>query len=83
MKGREKGYKKEVYYKGGKLENKKINKMKIKDLIAMLESIENKDKEITLLGNETNGDDEDFDISFSDLEIWNDGDESITIFLTK
>jgi uncharacterized Fe-S cluster-containing protein len=57
--------------------------MKVKELITMLESIENKDKEIALTVNEVNGEDENFDISFSDLEVWDDGDESITFFLTK
>ena len=49
----------------------------------MLESIENKDKEIALTVNEVNGEDENFDISFSDLEVWDDGDESITFFFNK
>jgi len=57
--------------------------MKIKELIKLLEEIESPEKEIHLLGNTINGEDEDFDIIFEELEIWNDGDESITIFLTK
>jgi len=57
--------------------------MTISELIQLLKEIENKEKYITLLGNETNGDDEDFDIPFNNLEIWDDGDESITLFLTN
>jgi len=57
--------------------------MKIKDLIKQLEEVENKDKYIHILGNETNGEDEEFDIIFNDIEIWDDGDESITLFLSN
>tara|TARA_R110002167_G_scaffold322792_1_gene528658 strand:+ start:343 stop:540 length:198 start_codon:yes stop_codon:yes gene_type:complete len=57
--------------------------MKIKDLIKLLEEVENKEKYIQLIGNETNGEDEDFDISFEDIEVWNDGDESVTLFLSN
>jgi hypothetical protein len=57
--------------------------MKIKDLIKQLEEIKNKDKYIHILGNETNGEDEEFDIIFDDIEVWDDGDESITLFLSN
>jgi len=57
--------------------------MKIKELIKLLEEVENKEKYIHILGNETNGEDDEFDIIFEHLEIWNDGDESITMFLTN
>ena len=57
--------------------------MKIKDLIKLLEEVENKEKYIQLIGNETNGEDKDFDISFEDIEVWNDGDESVTLFLSN
>ena len=56
--------------------------MKVKDLIEQLQEIENKDKYIHLVCNHTNGADEGFDIIFENLEVWNDGDESITIFLS-
>jgi len=45
--------------------------------------IQDEDKYITIIGNETNGEDEDFDVPYDNLEIWDDGDESITIFLTN
>ena len=57
--------------------------MQIKELIKLLEEVENKEKYINLLGNETNGEDEEFDVIFNHLEIWNDGDDSITIFLVN
>ena len=57
--------------------------MKIKKLIQLLEEVENKEKYINLLGNQTNGEDEDFDVVFNHLEVWNDGDESITLFLSN
>ena len=48
-----------------------------------MQQIENKDKEIYLLGNETNAEDDDFDINFNHLEIWDDGEESVTLFVTN
>jgi len=58
------------------------NNMTIKDLINKLEQVENKDKYIHLLGNLENAEDEDKDIIFNDVEVWDDGDESITLFIT-
>tara|TARA_R110001592_G_scaffold112415_2_gene310653 strand:- start:571 stop:768 length:198 start_codon:yes stop_codon:yes gene_type:complete len=57
--------------------------MKIKDLIKQLQQVENKDKYIHLLGNFENPEDEDSDIFFEDAEVWDDGDESITLFLNS
>tara|TARA_R110000868_G_scaffold186747_1_gene429228 strand:- start:714 stop:887 length:174 start_codon:yes stop_codon:yes gene_type:complete len=57
--------------------------MQIKELIKLLEEVENKEKYINLLGNETNGENEEFDVIFKHLEVWNDGDDSITIFLVN
>jgi hypothetical protein len=57
--------------------------MKVKELIKELQQVKNQDKYIHLLGNTTNGEDEDFDIIFNNIEVWNDGDESITLFMTK
>ena len=56
--------------------------MKVKELIKELQKIENQDKYIHLLGNTTNGEDEDFDIIFNNIEVWDDGDESITLFMS-
>jgi len=55
--------------------------MTVKELIKQLKEVENKDKFIHLLGNEINGDDDDFDIRFNSIEVWDDGDESITLFM--
>ena len=55
--------------------------MTVKELIKQLKEIENKDKFIHILGNETNGEDENFDIIFNNLEVWDDSDESITLFI--
>ena len=57
--------------------------MKVKELIAELQRVENQEHFIHLLGNHTNGEDEDFDIIFNNIEVWNDGDESITLFLSN
>ena len=55
--------------------------MKIKELIKLLQKVENQDKHIHLLGNRINGEDSGFDVIFSNAEVWDDGDESITLFL--
>ncbi len=57
--------------------------MKIKELITELQKIENKEKFINFLGNTTNGEDEDFDIIFNNIEVWDDGDESMTLFMSN
>ena len=56
--------------------------MTIKDLIKQLEQIEDKDKYIHLLGNLENAEDESKDIIFNEVEVWDDGEESITLFIT-
>ena len=55
--------------------------MKVKDLIKQLEAIANQEAEISLLGNVANPDDEETDIRFDILELWEDGEESITLFV--
>ena len=55
--------------------------MKVKDLIKQLEAIANQEAEIRLLGNVSNPDDEETDIRFDMLELWEDGEESITLFV--
>ena len=56
--------------------------MKVKDLIKELQRVEDQEHFIHLLGNHTNGEDEDFDIFFNNIEVWDDGDESITLFMS-
>lgn len=55
--------------------------MKIKELIIELKKIKDQDKYIHLLGNSTNPEDDNFDIIFDNVEVWDDGDESITLFM--
>ncbi len=57
--------------------------MTVIELIKELQQVENQDKYIHLLGNNINGENDDFDIIFDDIEVWDDGDESITLFLCK
>lgn len=57
--------------------------MKVKDLVKQLQEIENQEKYIHLVGNVKNPEDEDKDIFFENVEVWNDGDESVTIFLNS
>lgn len=55
--------------------------MKVKDLIKQLESVKNQDAEITLLGNVGHPEDEETDLYFDIVEVWDDGEESITLFV--
>jgi hypothetical protein len=55
--------------------------MKVKDLIKQLEELNKPDAEITLLGNVGHPEDEETDLYFDNLEIWNDGEETITLFV--
>jgi len=55
--------------------------MKVKELIEQLSKIENQDAEITLLGNVGHPEDEDTDVYFDNLELWEDGVTSITLFV--
>ena len=57
--------------------------MTVKQLINDLQQIENQDKYIHLLRNTANGEDDDLDIIFNNIEVWDDGDESITLFMNK
>ena len=55
--------------------------MKVKDLIKQLEELNKPDAEITLLGNVGHPEDEETDLYFDLVEIWNDGEDSITLFV--
>ena len=56
--------------------------MKIIELIKQLEELKEEGKtHLTLLGNNGNGEDENFDIHFNNLELWNDGEETATLFM--
>ena len=55
--------------------------MKVKELIDQLSKIENQEAEITLLGNVGHPEDEETDLYFDILELWEDGEKSITLFV--
>jgi hypothetical protein len=53
--------------------------MKVKDLIKQLEELNKPDAEITLLGNVGHPEDEETDLYFDLVEIWNDGEFSLIL----
>ncbi len=55
--------------------------MKVKDLIKQLQSVKNQEAEITLLGNVGHPEDEETDMYFDIVEVWDDGEETITLFV--
>jgi hypothetical protein len=55
--------------------------MKIQELIDQLKALNKPNADIVLLGNTGNPEDEDTDMYFDKLEVWNDGEDSITIFV--
>ena len=55
--------------------------MKVKELIKQLESIKNQEAEMTLLGNVGHPEDEETDMYFDIVEVWDDGEETITLFV--
>lgn len=57
--------------------------MTIKELINELKSIDNDKKTIVFAGNQVNYEDPDYDIKFDRLDLWNDGDETITLYLSN
>ncbi len=57
--------------------------MEITKLINELKQLKKEGKtHLTLLGNNLNGEDPEFDINFNNLEIWNDGEETATLFMS-
>tara|TARA_R100001440_G_scaffold1221_1_gene4097 strand:+ start:2089 stop:2274 length:186 start_codon:yes stop_codon:yes gene_type:complete len=57
--------------------------MEITKLINELIQLKKEGKtHLTLLGNNLNGEDPEFDIPFNNLEIWNDGEETATLFMS-
>lgn len=55
--------------------------MKVKALIAELEKLNKPEAEITLLGNTGNPEDEETDMYFNVIEVFNDGEDTITLFV--
>ena len=58
--------------------------MEIKKLIGQLQDcLKDGKTHITLLANQTSGEDEDFDMYMNNLEVWNDGEETATLFMSN
>jgi hypothetical protein len=58
--------------------------MEIKKLIKQLQECLKVGKtHLTLLANQTNGEDTDFDMHMNNLEVWNDGEETATLFMSN
>ena len=58
--------------------------MDIKKLIEELqECLKDGKTHLTLMANTTNGEDTDYDLIFNDLEVWNDGDQTATLFMSN
>lgn len=55
--------------------------MRVHELITLLEALDKPNAEITLLGNLGNPEDEDNDMYFDKVEVWNDGEDTITLFV--
>jgi hypothetical protein len=53
----------------------------VQNLIDELTALNKPDAVITFQGNEFNNDDDESDIIFDVLEVWNDGEDSITLFM--
>lgn len=56
-------------------------KVTVKELIEQLQAIKNQDATITLLGNVGHPEDEETDLYFDFVELWEDGEETITMFV--
>ena len=58
--------------------------MEIKKLIEQLqECLKDGKTRLTLLANQTNGEDTDYDMHMNNLEVWNDGEETATLFMSN
>lgn len=58
--------------------------MEIKKLIEQLqECLKDGKTHLTLMANTTNGEDTDYDMHMNNLEVWNDGEETATLFMSN
>ncbi len=55
--------------------------MKVRELIEQLIKVNNLEAEIVLQGNIGNPENEDDDVYFKFVELWDDGEDSITMFV--
>lgn len=54
--------------------------MKVKELIKLLQEVENQDATIDFVGNNTKEQDPSRDAEYNTAEVWHDGENSITLF---
>ncbi len=54
--------------------------MTVKELINLLQSVENQNSTIDFIGNNTNSEDHENDVEYNTAEVWNDGENTITLF---
>jgi hypothetical protein len=54
--------------------------MKVKELIALLQEVDNQDATIDFVGNNTKEQDPSRDAEYNTAEVWHDGENSITLF---
>ena len=52
----------------------------VKELIEKLRKIKNQDAVITIIGNKPDPENEEFDIHYDKLELWEDDENTITLF---
>ena len=58
--------------------------MEIKKLIEQLENcLKDGKTHLTLLANQTSGEDTDYDMYMNNLEVWNDREETATLFMSN
>ena len=58
--------------------------MEIKKLIKQLqECLKDGKTHVTLLANPNSGEDTDFDMYMNNVEVWNDGEETATLFMSN
>ena len=54
--------------------------MKVKELIALLQEVDNQDATIDFVGNNTEDQHPSHDAEYNTAEVWHDGENSITLF---
>ena len=55
--------------------------MTVKELIKLLQGVENQYATIDFVGNNTDAKDPDHDAEYNTAEVWHDGENSITLFI--
>lgn len=57
--------------------------MTVKQLINLLQEVENQNATIDFVGNNTDARDPQHDAEYNTAEVWNDGENSITLFIYR